>query len=1057
MASEAQGEVVIEVDVDSKGFDKGTIDVEKAIKSLESTLTKAVENMSKSISETLVQALKQVDSEIDRTEKKAKEAEAAGRAGSSGSSSSQKKYTDEYKDLADFVEQQEKNLSRLKEQQKIWDEAGFPRNIQHTYKGFSEKDNPLGSPADYKNLQDQIDDYDAAIKNAKEHMSELEANGQKFALTLSQELAKAADNISKTDFKQLDVSQYDEGVQKYVVNVNKANFAYSQQSDLLRRLEAQLQLLSGKEQTPEIIQKSDELQNKIEALKLKLEQLGYNSKTAQSALELALNPPVTLSQELQRVADDAAKIDFTPLDVSRYSESVRQYAINVNKANLEYEKQKSALAQVQAQLDFLKQQEQTPEVQTKITELENKIQELMVKLQQLGLNAENAQNAFDNAINGSKVGLSNIVGYFKNLELFPPTVKKIGSGVLQVAKGFKKVGSAISKAASHLNIFNRCQGKSADMSKKLVNQFTRIFTMVKSRIVRSFVSSLFSGITDGIKELSKADDTFNKRISELKSKFSQLKFAIMSAFEPLITYAAPVITKAISYINSLVDKIGQLMAALTGKNTYQKAQYNYKDYAKSLDDTKKSTDDLSESTKELNKQLASFDELNVLNRSSENDTSSTLMENNNAAAQVYAEIPVSFEISDLSKKIKDAFAAGDFSDIGTELGEKLNKQIAKIDSTKIGEILAKKINSASSFAIGFLTAVEWGELTEKITSNLNTLIDEVNTEQLGEAFAAVINTIFEIGFTFAENFNWEEFGTKTADFINSIFENTDWEKVGKTINSLIIGILDMILSFIDELNGDEIGDDISTVLNEIDIGGIVVRLAKIVWGIMKLAWKIITKMIERSDLLDFWKQKGEEWGEAIAEKVVIPIKETFRKAKGFFKKKGEELGESIANTFIIPVKDLIRDIKKAIKDGNWKQYFYDVFLAPIDILLNAIIDLINKISFDIPDFVPIWGGETFGFDIPHIPMPKFATGTVVPANYGEFAAILGDNKREPEVVSPISTMKQAFIEALTEVGYLGERDDRDIVIQIDRKEIFRAVKKENDSQRRRHGGKSQLA
>lgn len=45
-------------------------------------------------------------------------------------------------------------------------------------------------------------------------------------------------------------------------------------------------------------------------------------------------------------------------------------------------------------------------------------------------------------------------------------------------------------------------------------------------------------------------------------------------------------------------------------------------------------------------------------------------------------------------------------------------------------------------------------------------------------------------------------------------------------------------------------------------------------------------------------------------------------------------------------------------------------------------------------------------------LPALATGTVVPANYGRFAAILGDNKKEPEVVSPLSTMKQAVLEAL---------------------------------------------
>ena len=49
-------------------------------------------------------------------------------------------------------------------------------------------------------------------------------------------------------------------------------------------------------------------------------------------------------------------------------------------------------------------------------------------------------------------------------------------------------------------------------------------------------------------------------------------------------------------------------------------------------------------------------------------------------------------------------------------------------------------------------------------------------------------------------------------------------------------------------------------------------------------------------------------------------------------------------------------------------------------------------------------------------LPALATGTVVPANFGRFAAILGDNKREPEVVSPLSTMRQAVMEALAAQG-----------------------------------------
>lgn len=80
--------------------------------------------------------------------------------------------------------------------------------------------------------------------------------------------------------------------------------------------------------------------------------------------------------------------------------------------------------------------------------------------------------------------------------------------------------------------------------------------------------------------------------------------------------------------------------------------------------------------------------------------------------------------------------------------------------------------------------------------------------------------------------------------------------------------------------------------------------------------------------------------------------------------------------------------------------------------VNKIISSINATSEETGIYLPYAKAEKFA----RIPMPKLATGTVVPANYGEFAAILGDNKREPEVVSPISTMKQALVEALQETG-----------------------------------------
>ena len=111
--------------------------------------------------------------------------------------------------------------------------------------------------------------------------------------------------------------------------------------------------------------------------------------------------------------------------------------------------------------------------------------------------------------------------------------------------------------------------------------------------------------------------------------------------------------------------------------------------------------------------------------------------------------------------------------------------------------------------------------------------------------------------------------------------------------------------------------------------------------------------------------------------------------------------------------------------------------------LNWIIDGINSLSFDVPEWVPGIGGETFGFDIDDVDIPKIphlATGHVIPANYGEFFAVLGDNKRETEVVSPLSTIKQAVSEVVAQIG---GTENINLTVELDGDVVYRKVVTKN--------------
>lgn len=76
--------------------------------------------------------------------------------------------------------------------------------------------------------------------------------------------------------------------------------------------------------------------------------------------------------------------------------------------------------------------------------------------------------------------------------------------------------------------------------------------------------------------------------------------------------------------------------------------------------------------------------------------------------------------------------------------------------------------------------------------------------------------------------------------------------------------------------------------------------------------------------------------------------------------------------------------------------------------LNKLIISFNRLSFDVPDWVPGIGGKKFGLNIREIQsvhIPRLATGAVIPPN-AEFAAILGDQKHGRNLEAPEGLIRQ---------------------------------------------------
>lgn len=141
-------------------------------------------------------------------------------------------------------------------------------------------------------------------------------------------------------------------------------------------------------------------------------------------------------------------------------------------------------------------------------------------------------------------------------------------------------------------------------------------------------------------------------------------------------------------------------------------------------------------------------------------------------------------------------------------------------------------------------------------------------------------------------------------------------------------------------------------------------------------------------------------------------------------------------------------LKKMIKSWiNMNLIMIESFLNLIIRGVNWVIDQINKIKIEVPEWVPGIGGKSWGPKISHMAeasLPRLAQGAVIPPNR-EFLAVLGDQKQGTNYEVPDEKLRQLIREEMAGGGN-GEMVINN-VLELDGEVIYRNQKKVS----KRHG------
>lgn len=130
--------------------------------------------------------------------------------------------------------------------------------------------------------------------------------------------------------------------------------------------------------------------------------------------------------------------------------------------------------------------------------------------------------------------------------------------------------------------------------------------------------------------------------------------------------------------------------------------------------------------------------------------------------------------------------------------------------------------------------------------------------------------------------------------------------------------------------------------------------------------------------------------------------------------------KSFWNKYIAPIftKKFWLDLAKKCGNGLISGFEDAIngIISMFEKMINWIVSGLNKISFDVPDWIPGIGGKKFGFDIPEVSfgrvsIPRLAQGAVLPANQ-PFLAMVGDQKYGTNVEAPLSVIQEAVAEVM---------------------------------------------
>lgn len=715
------------------------------------------------------------------------------------------------------------------------------------------------------------------------------------------------DTISSIEDKMSEIADKEYPLQEYT-RVNTEIEKTEKELDKLKSKQAELKAL-GKDKSTSNEYKS--VQKELSKTESKMDSL----KAKAAALDEG--PLKKYYEELTKVADARDKAIKESNSVINNPKSTDRDKGIAKKKALKAE-ETFAFEKYSLDIGYSKQLKEAEALDTELAELNRKYTEQKSRLEELKSSGaiDGETEAWKKVQHGIDVAENDLQEYKNQKQQLENSGQATVKGV--DTQAYKEMNTQLQKSKNKLGEMNNEASKANGFAARLKGAFSKVAGVVGAGLKKGMTAFIGK-----IKSAHKASDGIHKKFLKiglalvgmrgLMGGIKQLVSSAMSSNEQLQNQLttvkgvlgqaiAPIINVLIKGLATLVTFADRLYSIFTGMSLISK--YNAKQTAKASSNLGSAASN----AKKLTRQLAGFDELNVLSDSSSDSSGG----GGGGDTATFDPVDLSAEMQDFIDQFKKLWSEGDFEGIGALISSKIvgvlqginwddikkkafkgGKSFAEILNglfeysdtdgntlmSSIGKTIGEAFNTLLSVVDGFAANLHWANLGYELANGISTTITSIDWKllfktaiDLGEGFGDYINGIFEYkdkdgnslaknlgkGLSnaihaaflfvmgFVETINWQNIGKAIADFIQGI----DWVQLTDDLLTLIsdlcIALLDACIGLIEGIDWAKAVDDlfamIGKIFTSVDWAGLASKLSQLLGDLVGAAFAILGQL-----------------------------------------------------------------------------------------------------------------------------------------------------------------------------------------------------------------------